>query len=204
MDTSPQIPSDALSDLEKERIIAEERFRRQIRDELDPPKPPRSRLGQMLNAPLGLLLVSSVLISGVGALLGKYNADNQAAAQQRQELSKHLVEHNYRLVRAAYMARFVGTTESGQSTCVNLYQLLDGIPTYQPTMPEFQGQKWLGVVWRIGWLSGANRATTSAANDALVELDGFVRRDCREGAERAQALLTPLRPFAEAAARSLD
>jgi hypothetical protein len=59
-----------LSQYEKDRIIQEENFRASIKDELESRKPKKSMTKwEFCNSSLGLLLISSVLISGFSALL---------------------------------------------------------------------------------------------------------------------------------------
>ena len=65
-------PRSALTDNEIQRTAEEERLRFRLRSELDPtPKEKQSKILTFLNSPLGLFLLTSVLLTGLTGLFAQ-------------------------------------------------------------------------------------------------------------------------------------
>lgn len=80
-----------LSDDEKNRIRAEEIFRQEVRKELEPTPPPTrtARILEFLNSPLGLWMLSSIVISGLGFLYANFSAQ-QAKVEANRTIERRL------------------------------------------------------------------------------------------------------------------
>jgi hypothetical protein len=187
-----------LTEAEKRKIVDEERFRLDVRKQFDPPAA-RSRALAFLNSPLGLLLASSVAITGVGALYTERQAALREKESRRQQIGRLFVEHDYRASQADYYVRDIIDRRSPTrgSSCTILWRIVAGDREYQPTAVEFRNLRWVGVVSQIGLIAGV---PTEHVNSNLIALENYTfTRRCDDMAFDPRVVVQNLQCFTERA-----
>ena len=193
MPTDPEPTEGGLPEPERRRIIEEERLRRRIREDLEA-SGGRSKVLSFFNSPLGLLIVSSVAVTGVGALYTERQAQLRENEAKRQQLGRLIIEHNYRASQAAYYARDITNPQSPTRSfsCTFLWRAVQGDREFQPTAPEFRNLRWLGVVSQIGLI--ANIPIDRSATN-LVALENFTTNRCADRRADPLMFVRPLQCF---------
>ena len=89
-----------LTDEQKEQIRLEEIYREEIRKSLLPKKSGKGRVLSFLNSPLGLWLLSSILLATLTSAWGVWSTKRDQNRLKEERISKIKVELNYRLSQA--------------------------------------------------------------------------------------------------------
>jgi hypothetical protein len=150
-----------------QRIAAEEAARMQIRQTLensDKTKPPTSKFWQFLNSPLGIFVLTTIFVSGIGGVFTLWQQHfNEMQANKRQAL-RLLAEFDFRLneieFRSAHIAELKDPTARGQET-MYIWRAARGNVDFQPALPEYHNVHWAGIIIQLAGL-GASQGSAEA------------------------------------------
>lgn len=138
----------------------------------------RARLTQLtafFNTPLGLFVLSSILLAGVSRVYTDYQAHEEQRRATRLSLAPIVAEMKYRVTSGSNFAKDIEgvqrTTE--RNSCVFLWRMVVGDKEYRPAVPEMREVHWLGLLSRAQTLTGIDTtAGERALNQLELDLDG--------------------------------
>jgi hypothetical protein len=167
------------------RIREEEAFRAQVKRELEGQKADgKITPWKFLNSNLGILIVTSIFVTGLGSLFTLWNQKHDSADARRKEERKILDEYDMRLNEIKYYAAGIEqATDDDQRSQLLMYvwYAARGTQEYQPALPEFRGAHMAGLIVQLEGL-GSVDVSSKAAIDATEDLNTGVERV--NGAER--------------------
>lgn len=186
---------------QKDRILQEELFRQRLREEIAPVRP-RSPILSFLNSPFGLLLMSSIVIAGLGKLYNDVEANRDRDRIRQQQVAKLAVENDFRAFQANSLIADIekGDRASARQSCADLNALVLGVDRYHSTAVEFSNLRWLGVVTQIGLLANVPTAESRAG---LLRLENYVSADCAPQKLPPAKLVQPLQCLTAQAQRAV-
>jgi hypothetical protein len=141
-----------LSDSQKEQIRLEEMYRSEIRQSLAFP-PKGNTAWSFLNSPLGLWLLSTVLIGLVTWSYQRYQTSSEAARTKGRRLSALVTEAGYRLHPIENMQDFHDIL-----VCV---ADLQATKVSTSALPEFKDRSFTSLLWEMEALTGENKLLKS-------------------------------------------
>jgi hypothetical protein len=109
--------------------------------------PVRRQLTTFINSPLGILLISSVLIAGMGRLYANYVSHSQKLLHRRTELTKILTEIDYRIAQIEFWQRQL-SIENTNGPEIQIWRIVRGDREFSASQRDFQGLSFYGVFLR--------------------------------------------------------
>ena len=133
------------------------------------------QLARFFNTPLGLFVLSSVLLAGVSRVYTDYQAREEQRRTMRVNLAPIVAEMKYRVTSGENFAKDIEglqrTTE--RDSCVFLWRMIVGDKEYRPAVPEMREVHWLGLLSRAETLTGIDTGPGERAlNQLELNLDG--------------------------------
>jgi hypothetical protein len=170
-----------LRDQDVDRIILEEQLRWSVRRELEPvPKEsePSFGLWGFLNSALGLLLISSVVVGGLGKLYSDHQKRAQEDIKRQAELVKITSEIDNRVTRIESFLRDISDPvlppDKRQQDTIYIWRIVVGDRQYLPPLPEFRNTHFNGLLLQLR-LNGL-KVETKDAGKASIEIEDDARR----------------------------
>ncbi|MBX2923768.1 MAG: hypothetical protein KF746_16310 [Chitinophagaceae bacterium] len=105
-------PTFQLSNEEIAKIKAEEILRKQIKEEISTPKEKENKILKFLNSPVGLLIISGIIISGIGKLITEGIDSKKAHALTKKEAVRYLTELNERVFQLKFFKAKLDTSST--------------------------------------------------------------------------------------------
>jgi hypothetical protein len=149
-------PNHSLPEDIVERIIAEERLRLQVREELERAKKTQSTSGlnlwAFLNSGFGIFLLSSIFVTGLGGLFTYWTQHNKEKEERVREEKRLLAEFDFRLKELETRITQINSTnnieEKGTFT-VFIWRAARGDGGFQAAVPEFRNVHWADIVIQL-------------------------------------------------------
>lgn len=172
----------SLSDEEIKRIVYEEKLRIRIRSELEPnEKGKKLKIWKFLNSPFGLLLLSTIFISGVGKLYTDFQQKMRDNLRNNQEMFKLATEYSYRLekIKHHFYALENGNLAKveAQSHSIFIWRIVTGDKAYSPSLPGFLNLKMFGIINQLrlfGVSEYSNQAKTALIDIEYAKSDEWI------------------------------
>lgn len=139
------------------RIAEEERLRFQLREELQKEKKDvsGSKFLKFLNSAFGLLLFTSIFVTGLGGLWTWWNQRVKETESRLQNERKLMAEFDFRLyaidVWIGHIAKTTDLERKGVYT-IFVYRASRGEKEFQTTLPQFKNEDWAGIVSQLNSL----------------------------------------------------
>ncbi len=144
-----------LTEVEKEKIRAEEIFREEARNALTQPKTSRQKILSFLNSNFGLFLLSAVLLSGLSGAY-TWHTTRQSEAERTRELVTRLdIEISYRLSTLPHVDTDRFTFSDFHTARGALEGIAEQHPEYgkfgdfSPIFLEFEGRSLFALMWQL-------------------------------------------------------
>jgi hypothetical protein len=139
------------------------------------PRPPYgSRVWTLLNSPLGLFILSSVLVSGVARVYADRQHRLERERAREQDITKLATEVDYRAVTIHYLAAHINDTRLAEADRVGravlLWRAVVADPSFQATIPELRTIHTVALISRLKLL-GVPSAGPGDVSDALAFLE---------------------------------
>jgi hypothetical protein len=116
-------------------------------------KSTHKKFWSFLNSPLGLLLISSALLTGMARLYTDFQSFKDTSRIQQQEIAKLISEFDYRLSLVEYYSRELAgdapDREARVSIGVQIWRAVTGDVQFQPALPEYKNAHWLSIAVRL-------------------------------------------------------
>jgi hypothetical protein len=166
-------------------VLTQDNIRELIRDEIRKVDPPPSRVWTLLNSPFGVFLISSVLLSGLGALYTNRLALIAEDRDKRDQISKYATEFIYRLSKLQKERDFLAKNknDNGQSVALAVVRIVrgeeltinQGTIDFVPSLPEFKNTNLIVVVNRLTRLGIADvsNKTWKAVNNIEIKGEAY-------------------------------
>jgi len=128
------------------------------------------KLAKFFNTPLGLFVLSSVLLAGVSRVYTDLQSRSEQQRALRVSLAPLVAEMKYRVVTAGYLSRDIEGVQkvTERDSCVFLWRMVVGDKEYRPAVPEMREVHWLGLLSRAQTLTGID---TTQGEKALIKLE---------------------------------
>lgn len=150
------------------QVIAEEKLRSQVREELERERKgtnaSKSGLWMFLNSAFGVFLLSSIFVTGLGGLFTYWSQHARERDARIREEKKLLAEFDFRLkelqTRIAEIQSATNVEDKGALT-VYIWRAARGNSDYQPAVPEFKNVHWADIIIQLesfGISEGASEA----------------------------------------------
>ena len=133
------------------------------------------KLARFFNTPLGLFVLSSVLLAGVSRVYTDYQAREEQRRTMRVNLAPIVAEMKYRVTSGENFAKDIEGLQriTERNSCVFLWRMVVGDKEYRPAVPEMREVHWLGLLSRAETLTGINTESgEQALNQLKLDLDG--------------------------------
>lgn len=146
-----------LSDEVIERIAGEERLRFRLRKEFEREKKDTSgsKLLKFLNSAFGLLLFTSIFVTGLGGFFTWWSQRAKETESRLQMERKLMAEFDFRLyaidVWISHIAQTADVERKGVYT-IFVYRAARGEKEFQTTLPQFKNEDWAGIVSQLNSL----------------------------------------------------
>jgi hypothetical protein len=136
------------------RVLAEERLRLAVQAEfLGAQQPSSPAISRFLNSALGLLLVSSVVVAGLGRLYADYRQRLTDRAARVAQLERLITEIDYRISQIELGIPNVPYREQSspvpQENRQGVWQVATGTGSFQAAWPEFKNVPIYGLMSRL-------------------------------------------------------
>jgi hypothetical protein len=169
-----------LTDVELQRIAAEEHYRHAIRKTFEaqaapaepaaPPVPEKHGFGkklfEFLNSSVGMWLLSSVVLTGGAAILQQIQHDHEIAQKNRQDLSSHKFEIQHRLDSMTFLLKRAKTVGDAKNALNGVFK------SAIPLTPELQNRSLASLYMSIQpLLAGSEKQKTSEAFELVRQLE---------------------------------
>jgi hypothetical protein len=159
-----------------ERIAAEERFRLQVREELQRETKrdsSDSKTLKFLNSAFGIFLLTTIFVSGLGGIFTYWNQRAKEKEIRRQQQKKLMAEFDFRLNELdTRISEISKTNDPDRKGVYTIYVYRAALGTqFQPALPEFRDVTWAGIIIQLDNLgisensSQAIAATRDLASD---------------------------------------
>lgn len=169
-----------LSEVERQRIRAEEIFRDEIQQKIRrvvPPKSNTSKFFSALNKPLALWFLSSVLLTGIGWAYTKWDETRTVREQNRIEVMQLDIEIYGRLMKSA---RRLGSARN----TVGLRESIEILDKSSGVFPELENRSFEGILLILTWLvPEEEKADLENARAAYHELQKYRSSTTEEAAD---------------------
>jgi hypothetical protein len=166
------------------RILQEEQLRLQIKTKLEiDAKPKTFTWWDFLNSSLGIFVLTSLFVTGLGTALGWWHEGYQHREARIDAARKIFAEYDARLGQIrTYTAQIAKTTDEDKRGELIMYEYYAarGTPEYQPTSPEFRGVPLAGMIIQLEVLGYQDRSDESAAAAAHALDTGVELKDGKE------------------------
>lgn len=152
------------------RIREEKSFRAQIKRDIESQKTgEKITLWKFLNSNLGILIITSIFVTGLGSLFTLWNQKHDAAEARRREQRKILDEYDMRLNEIKFHTSAIEQATNDvrrEQLLMYVWYAAHGTQEYQPALPEFRGAHMAGLVVQLEGLGDVD-TTSMAAIDAI-------------------------------------
>ena len=148
MITIEQTQQIAFSQAEFDKIKAEELLRIKIKNELEP-KEKKSKGWVFLNSPLGLLIISALLVTGFGNYLTRQFQEKDNYNLLRKEAVKHFIELDYRISQVEIFLKGIDENPKdayGRGYYMNRLILADKEQEFQPAINDYRKMSMLELL----------------------------------------------------------
>jgi hypothetical protein len=204
----PDVPQELVS-----RIFQEERVRLQIKTQLESTAADKKlTFWTFLNSGVGLLILTSLLVTGLGTALGWWHEGFQRRQTRLEAARKLFAEYDARLGQIrTYTAEVAQTPDADKKGELIMYEYYAarGTPEYQPTSPDFRGVPLTGILVQLQTLGyqdkSADRAMSAARDlDTGVEMENGKEMQSPRGfrlfsVRRLQSFVDALQVYRETA-----
>ena len=169
-----------LTEDERKRIAAEERYRHSIRKSLEeesagpPPEPPPppvepgfgSKLYEFLNSSVGMWLLSSVVLTGGAAFLQQVQHQHEIDQKNRADLISHRFEIEHRLDGMSFLLRRATTVGEAKAALNGVFK------SAIPVTPELQNRSLASLYLSVyPLLAGTEKEKTNRAYNLVKQLE---------------------------------
>lgn len=179
--SAPVLPDEVIR-----RITEEERLRASLKVQLEKDRTkedePRSTIWKFLNSSFGLLLFTTVVVTGLGGLftvVSQHVKDRQNLYQQEKKL---LAEYDFRLNQIDSFMTVIPQLkdEDNQGGFIQYVQrIANGDATFQPGLPEYRQVHMAALVIQLDSLGISDNATQAIAATENLS-NGYVVKDGKD------------------------
>lgn len=177
MPEKPQLPAETI-----DRIITEETIRLEVREQLHKRKSNESssRLLRFLNSSLGLFLLSTIFVTGLGGLFTYWTQRTKDTRTEQGTKEKLLAEYEWRLIDLdGRIAQNHANPQNPEVWGVNSLMTIKAVNgnDFATTLPEFKEVNWAGLIIQLRELGISDYADEAIRTTKILTDGPFPHED---------------------------